>query len=251
MKILIIYHSGVGNTKNVAQWIKNSLETECCIEMYSVERIPRSINYSDFNGIIIGFPTIHTHPTTRIINFIDKLEFLKEPLPIFVYTTYGLYTANTTRIFCKKCLEKNLIPIQVSSYRCPATDGMLLVPRIKLFRTYEKNIKKRIAAESTFFFNMLLNQQMMKHIPRFKFYSILNYPNKLAGQLLTFQIYIHKDKCIKCDKCINHCPTKAMKKGDDDYPFFSKRVCEKCYRCIYNCPKKSLSIGLCNLLLHL
>ena len=63
------------------------------------------------------------------------------------------------------------------------------------------------------------------------------------GHLITFNIYIHQDKCIKCRKCISRCPHNALYSDNNNYPAFIKTKCENCYRCIHNCPKNALSLS--------
>ncbi len=243
VKLLIIYHSGVGNTKQVAEWMRKHLEENNEVEIYSVENLPKLLEYEKYDGVIMGFPTIHTHPTKRIMNFLERTERLKCSIPTFVYTTCGLCSANTLRIFCKRCKEKNFIPIRSASYRCKAIDGILLVPQVRFFSTYERNIRNRIANECDLFVSDLAKKSVIMRIPRFKLYSIMNYPNKLMGQLLTLPIYIHKHRCVKCTQCIIDCPAQAMEMDRVGYPMFNKTKCEKCYRCIHHCPKHALSLS--------
>lgn len=242
MKFLIIYHSGVGNTKQVAEWMKKHLEENSDVDIYSIENLPRQIEYEKYDGVIMGFPTIHTHPTKRMMSFLERTERLKYSIPTFVYTTCGLYSANTLRIFCKKCKEKGFEPIKSASYRCKAIDGILLMPQVGFFSTYEKSIKNRIANECDLFANDIVKKILIIRMPRFKLYSIINFPNKLMGQLITFPIYIHMNKCIKCGKCAVNCPTQAMQMDREGYPIFHKTKCEKCYRCIHHCPQHALSL---------
>jgi ferredoxin len=154
-----------------------------------------------------------------------------------------MYSANTVRIFAKECMTKNIVPIVTNSYRCSAIDGMLLTPSIKRFRKPEKNLDDKINKDCIKFIHKIQVGNDIACIPRFKLYSILNYPNKLAGQYITFPIYLHKSNCIQCRKCIENCPTKAMTKDKDGYPHFVKQKCEKCYRCIHHCNGKALSLS--------
>ena len=73
--------------------------------------------------------------------------------------------------------------------------------------------------------------------------NIQDISHKLIGHLMTFNIYIHQDKCVKCDKCINDCPHHALYKNKENYPAFIKARCENCYRCIHHCPKNALSLS--------
>lgn len=243
MKILIIYHSGVGNTKKVAKLIEANLNQHTKVDCFSIEKIPENIDYSLYSGLVIGFPTIHTHPTKRILQFIEQLELHCNALPVYIYTTYGLYTANTVRIFGKACMKKHMLPVCCASYRCPATDGVLLMPNIHYFRKMDKNITRKINHDCDIFLSKVTTQDLTIKLPRFKLYSILNFPNKLAGHKITFPIYLHKERCIKCDNCIKNCPTFALNRDSKQFPVFDKENCEKCYRCIHHCPQRALSLS--------
>ncbi len=244
MRLLIIYHTGVGNTKMVAERIKRCFEeAENQVYIFSLDQLPETILYSEFDGIVIGFPTIHTHPTKRILHYIDSIDKLEKPMPAFIFTTCGLYSANTVRIFCRKSLIKNLIPIKCASYRCAATDGVLIAPYIKFIGKPEKYLEQKILKDCMIFIDKLKNGKTSAHIPRFKFYSIINYPNKVVGQHITFPIYLHKSQCTKCGKCINDCPSKALVADKESFPQFDRVKCEKCYRCIHHCLNKALSLS--------
>lgn len=242
-KIVILYHSGVGNTKKVAGKIYNHLNKTYYVEMYSVEKIPNTFDINNYDGIVIGFPVIHTHPTKRILEFIDRLNKLSDSKPTFIFATRGLFSANSLKIFAKHCITKNLIPVVHSTYRCPAADGSLIAPFMNIWFTYEKNIDVKIASDSEAFITKIEHDNCKLSMPRFKLYSIINYPNKKLGQLITFRIYVHTEKCNKCGKCIRNCPASALEKSENGYPTFNSKKCEKCYRCIHHCPMKALSLS--------
>ena len=130
-----------------------------------------------------------------------------------------------------------------SEYRSPASDGSLIIPVFKRFFDFEKELQKKIILDCSLFLKLLQQDAPVGYIPRFRFSSILNAPNKLAGQLITFTVHLHSEKCIKCNKCIKNCPHKALKKAPKHYPLFIKKNCENCYRCIHHCPMKALSLS--------
>ena len=99
------------------------------------------------------------------------------------------------RIFAKICRTKNLLPIQSESYRCQATDGCLIAPNMKIWFKHEKGLKERIECNCNTFLDRLV-KPIRERIPRFKLYSILNFPNKFVGQYLYKpSIYVHKSQC--------------------------------------------------------
>ena len=223
MKLLIMYHSGVGNTKLIAEIIKFKLEEKNNVEMYAIEDISDELSIEDYDGLIIGFPTYHGHPSKSILNFMQKIKPLHKSKPAFIFTTCGWFSANTLRIFAKLCVKKKIDPVWHQSFRCIATDGVLLAPFLKCLFFFEKGVIKKIDNVVKCIDNGLKNKREVK-LPRFRLMSIFNYPNKKIGQLTTFNIYINKEKCSNCGKCIKACTLKAM--GNSNMiPMFRFNLC--------------------------
>ena len=133
--------------------------------------------------------------------------------------------------------------MQKTSYRCDATDGVLLAAYISFFKKPEKKLNDKIENDTKKFITRLKEGDLKEKLPRFKVYSILNYPNKWLGQHITFPIYLHQEQCKKCGKCIRECPSNAYKANEEGYPIIQLSKCEKCYRCIHHCPGRALSLS--------
>ena len=236
---LIIYFSGAGNTKAVAEHIKRCA-FKIPSEIYSVENIPYSFSVDNYSAVIIGTPTYHAEPALPLMNFL-KSTHAHRKIPAFIFTTCGLYSENCLRILARECIRHNIIPIHSASYRCSATDGMLLAPFMECWFTNEKNLNEKIQKDLSSFMNKL-RSHAKADIPKAKWYSLLNYPNKMLGKSATFPIYLHKDKCIKCGKCQKNCPQNAISETDS-YPIINKTKCINCYRCIHHCPVLALSLS--------
>ena len=242
-RVLILYHSGVTNTRMVAEKVFHRIYNTFDTKMYSVEQMPCDIELNEYDSIVIGFPTIHATPSKRILEFINGFSKLTKPLPAFIFTTCGLCSANTLRIFAKHCIAKNIIPVLNSSYRCSATDGALIAPWMDILFRHEKGLDEKIDKDCACYIKLIQSNHIQLSVPRFKLYSIINYPNKFLGQHLPIKIYLHKNKCIKCEKCIHNCPSAALTKDNDDYPKYIAQNCEKCLRCIHKCPQLALSLS--------
>lgn len=107
---------------------------------------------------------------------------------------------------------------------------------------HEKRLDDKVENDVSTFIRYC-NRPIIANIPRFKIYSILNYPNKFCGQRFSPQIYIHKKNCISCGKCVKNCPVQCICRDDVGYPYFDNEKCIHCYRCIHHCPKKALSLS--------
>ncbi len=222
-KILILYFSGAGATLNSIKYMQTCINniTGCSAYIHQMENDLEE-NINNYDALIIGTPCYHCSPCNALVSFFSKLPKLTSKIPAMIFNSYSLFSCNTNRITAKIIREKNIITIYDTAYRSPASDGTLITPFIKRFFDFEK---------------------YTGYIPHFKISSIFNAPNKLIGHLMTFNIYIHQDKCVKCDKCINDCPHHALYKNKKNYPAFIKARCENCYRCIHHCPKNALSLS--------
>ena len=242
LKILILYFSGVGTTKRIAELIHSRLSQNCEADIVSIEGndIP---NINIYDSLIIGTPTYHAAPARIVMDYFNVLPRLSNETSAFIFNTRGLCSLNTNRILAMQLQKKNIVTIMDKAYRGPASDGSIIAPFIKRFFEYEKNIKQKIDRDCSAFLELLKKGVLQGYIPRFQFGSIINAPNKAAGQLITLKIHLHKDKCTKCGKCIKLCPHKIFSADENNYPLLNSKDCENCYRCIHHCPSLALSLS--------
>jgi ferredoxin/flavodoxin len=241
-KILIIFFSGAGATKKVAELLSVSLLQKCTVDIFSFEQ-ESAFNITDYDSLIIGTPVYHAAPSKIVTAYFDKMHPLEKQIPTFIFNTRGLWSFNTNRILAKQLQQKNIITIMDREYQSPASDGSLLLPFVKSFFKFEKNLQEKIDSDCAHFISLLHKGSLQSSIPRFRWGSILNAPNKLAGKLITITIYVLRGECVRCGKCIANCSHNAWQKNDDAYPEFVKNKCENCYRCIHHCPSKALSLS--------
>lgn len=241
LKILIIYHSGAGSTKTIAEIYYKMLVS------YDVKIVPIGLefNYSsmeEYDFFVFAFPTYHCEPSSSMQDFIKNMPPLITGKRAFVFTTCGLYTGNTIRIFYKECLRKNIIICGHSEYRAPATDGVLMFPRLEMLYNYEKNIAGRIIEDIKSLKDIIEKNINITKYPPFKFYSILNYPNKRLGKSYKHKIKIIKELCIECGKCIDNCVRGCFEKDETNLKINNKK-CEFCFRCIHHCPTEAIILS--------
>ena len=242
MKILILYFSGVGATKKVSRMMTNQL-SKYEVDIYSVEEQIFK-DFSAYDALIVGTPTYHAEPAKFLMAYIEKLPIQNKQIPTFVFNTKGLASCHNNRILAKALLKKNLITIYEADYIAPASDGLLLVPKMKRFSRFEKDIELKVARDCNHFLQMVQTskKQVTAKLPPPRFSVIINAPNKFLSSFVTVKIHLHQDACIKCDLCIKRCPYDAFAKDELDFPVVIKDRCTNCYRCIHGCPTKALSL---------
>lgn len=65
---------------------------------------------------------------------------------------------------------------------------------------------------------------------------------KTAGDRKKSPVYIYYDWCVKCGICISFCPTKALGKRPDGYPFLEyPDKCIHCETCDRLCPNFAIT----------
>ena len=229
-------------TKNVAERMFTRLSLDCEIDMFSIEN-KDAPSMNEYDALIIGTPVYHGAPPKIVIRYFEMIPRLTKETPAFIYNTCGLASFNTNRLLSQNLYRKNIMTVIDREYHSPASDGTIIAPFIKQFFEFEKDIEKKIDNDCADFLKFLKNVELQGYIPRFRFGSIINAPNKLAGQLITLKIHLHKDKCTKCGHCVEQCPHSVLFTGKDGYPFYNSKDCENCYRCIHHCPNMALSLS--------
>lgn len=239
--VLILYHSGAGSTKMLAEVYFERLKS------YNIDIKPINLSYEystllKYDFFIFAFPTYHCEPSTSMMEFIKGMPGFKQQKRAFVFTTCGLYSGNSVRSFIRECIKKNVVVCGSSVYRAPATDGSLLLPPFSFMFEYENNIICRIGRDIGKIHEIIENNNYGLYCPAFKLYTILNFPNKVLGKAYKHNLRVFKDYCINCRKCIDNCIRHCWKIGKE-YPEHDLRNCEFCFKCIHHCPNNAIGLS--------
>lgn len=179
-KILLLYFSGSGSTKMIAEILELQLKAngyKTDIQEITNELSPEVLIECDF--LILGVPTYNGLPPKTVLSFIEKIPNNRNLKNIFLFATYGLYPVNNLRILAQKLLHKNIKTVGSIGFRGPASDGVLLFPSwIKFMFNYEKNIKLKINQAVSDISSLVDNKKTKQKIPAYKWYAPLDWlPN--------------------------------------------------------------------------
>lgn len=55
---------------------------------------------------------------------------------------------------------------------------------------------------------------------------------------------LSRDRCVKCDLCVEVCPTRVFAPGEDGIPVIARQAdCQTCYMCELYCPADALFVA--------
>ena len=242
MKILILYHSGAGNTKLIAELMFERLNQVHQVEINHINNKYDNDYLYNFDLLIFGFPTHHAAPSLSMTEFVHHLTKFEQQAKSFIFTTYGLYPGNSLRILTKQLNVKNIKVLYYQEFKAPATDGVLLFSdKLKFMFEFERKLDKKINR----FVEQIKDFKKMEQnkIPSYKWYEPLNdiikpfgikYYNKLRSQM-----QIIPDLCTNCNLCVMVCDRSAWV-SNEPIPIFELNNCEFCLECVHKCPTKAI-----------
>jgi len=248
MNVLLLYYSGAGNTKFIANLIENKLvENDHIVKSMKITEKNIELLDNNFDLMILGFPVFFRDAPELVYKIFEKINGNNRPIMVFI--TKGLYSGNVFKYIHKKSLEKNFVPIGFLSILMPGTD--LLTWGIKkhsfaekiLLNIHSLNINKKINK----FIGKINKNKTIKNVST-KWYTLFD--NLVVKKFEIKADNAHKDwigkfsvkeeNCIRCKKCIKECPRENIKLNDGIKLGIN---CDVCLYCINNCPENAINIA--------
>lgn len=241
-KCKIFYFSGTGNTERACKKLSEELEKyDFCVETQSIDEIGE-IKDLEYDVIGIGYP-IHGFNAPSIIDeFVEKLPKVDKK-PLFVVRTGGeplKINDASSMYFMKKALKKGYAFCGDFHYIMPYniifrhTDDMVALMRESLYEKVKEDAKE--IAE--------LRERIPSYPTKARIVAALVRIEHPAIKVIGKGFKVNENKCIRCNKCMNACPTKNISLKNGKYKFGNS--CLGCMRCAFRCPKDALKIGILN-----
>ncbi|HWT73382.1 MAG TPA: EFR1 family ferrodoxin [Mobilitalea sp.] len=237
-KVEIIYFSGTGSTRKVAEQFTASF-TEKNIEAANHELNHRdSYTLKKTDMLVIIYPVYATNAPEPIYDFISKLPYeLRCPAVVISVSGGGEVTPNKAcRLHCINRLEKKGYPV--------VYEQMIVMPSNFLAATPEElaiRLLEVLPLKTNFIINELLSGVISRTRPDLfnRFLSFAGEIEKtaIAGKSYGKQIKVNSS-CNGCGICQKGCPVDNIRIVNKK-PVFDRK-CSVCLKCIYACPKKAL-----------
>lgn len=243
----ILYFSGTGNTRYVANHLKAEFEAKSAkvtlIDMASIS--PSEFNADDYDLIAIGYPMHAFNPIKYAANFVKKLPKMENQKPVFIFQVTGGYEKPSNEIV-KKYLRKNGYKVIYEElFVMPSNMVVYTSAREAVILCYDMEKTATKAVSDIFYGNISLAKiplwlRFVYFINRGEYWSI-----KFLGKLLIAD----KKKCTMCMKCVNNCPVGNISSDGQSIKFGWK--CIFCMKCIYSCPTRAITLrGIPKLILN-
>lgn len=252
MKVLIIYFSGTGNTRKVAEkYVDCFAELGHTAEVVSVDGLPRNKTLTDEfltllnNADIVGFGyPVHAFNAPSVM--LKLAKFLpKQPKAkrAFIFNTSGepLKLNNISSLKLRSMLRRRKFAVFSEYHYC--------MPYNIIFRhTDEMAYKMWNTAELLIPLDV---QQIVDGTPhvlkRVFFGSFIAWVMRCEhwGVRLNGTRYKVGENCVHCQKCINICPTHNITVKKNGQLKFGGN-CLMCMRCAQLCPKNAIKTGWFN-----
>lgn len=234
MKVLIVYFSGTGNTKAIAQAYEKAIKKAGhSVIIASIEDLP-VIPEHDF--LIVGGPIYAGNMPDKLIYWIRKnipINDSKKKAIVFS-SSAGLLNANGVKSIGKKLIKKGYMLVDAATYEMPRNfyiDKYAPTPETQQKQQFENVasaiLKSLNKMDSNILFDLNESVIMIDLLA-----DIFRLMAKSLGK--SFEI---TNKCIACGKCEKDCPQHNI---DYKNKLYSKK-CMMCTRCIHNCPVNAIT----------
>ncbi|WP_195428471.1 EFR1 family ferrodoxin [Clostridium sp. D46t1_190503_E9] len=240
MKGLILYFSGSGNTKFIANKIEEEfVKNGCDIENHSIEE-KINIKSFEYDYLILGFPKYFEYIPQNFMEYInDNLGMSYKEVKTMIFTTGKDKNKICFNELEKILLEKKYKVIVTKNFKMP--DSFIIS---KNYRNVKNNDLDRIYQSSS---NEIKDTVANFLIENYSKEEINNFKATIMKRLYKFKtkdLYKNSYKfsinssCDKCNLCVKVCPTRNIEYIGDDIKF--RDNCIMCCRCMSCCPKNAI-----------
>lgn len=260
--VVILYFSGVGGTKVIAELLGRLLAQriarEC--EVRSIEEEGAADAAARAGFLVLCYPTYFLKPAPAMRDFILSLPPSAEGRRVALVTSYELYTGNSNRVAAGLLGGRGFDVAGAYELRAPGSDVTCVVPDWAcgwLYR-FETRFPRKIA-EIAQRVAALANSlpagdaparssaadlpPAANGIPSPKWYTPLAWPLQvlfLDGFIRwKDRMKVLEERCSGCDLCVRECHRGAWCRTGTGLEHRGE-TCDLCLRCVHHCPGRAI-----------
>lgn len=239
-KIRIVYFSGTGGTKRVANCFENAFKEKGLI--VNKTEIDYKINLlNEKEDLLVLLYPVYSGSSPKIVNQWIKRQNKVENTSCVIISVSGggeISPNTASRVKCKKLLERKGYNVFY--------ENMLIMPCNCIVRTNEDlaiRLFKVLPKKVSDIVNQIIkgNKHIMKPLLIDRFLSLFFNLESIGAKRFGRKIKVN-DNCIGCSLCEKNCPTGNIILKDGKPVFGNK--CIMCLKCLYSCPENALKPGM-------
>lgn len=236
---MIIYFSGTGNSKYVADMLSEQLKDQSINAGQMIKKGIKGEFESELPWIFVA-PTYSWQLPHIFEKFIKESNF-KGTKTAYFFMTCGGDIGNTQAQIKDICSKANLDYKGVGEIIMP--DNYIAMYPVSSEEKSKKIIKKAIPIIQKYIDIIKKNDT----IPHKRIYTTDKIKSSIINPLFykfmakSEKFKVTKDKCISCGKCSNLCPLNNIELVDN-FPKWSN-TCTHCMACISYCPTEAIEYG--------
>lgn len=240
MKGLLLYFSGTGNTKFIAEKIQDDfMKQNYTLHKKSIEDT-KVIYIDNYDFLILGYPIYCMYPPIFFINYVkNNIPPCKEEKQVILFANMAANTKSDFKELEKILNEKNYKVVLTKTFQMPnnyVLDGKYKLTKEHLIEGILNNTINDVHSLVKDFINKNYKKENMMW-PMGKFFKILSISSTkyMNNTVKNFSV---NETCTKCMKCKNNCPRKNISFIDNKIVFNNN--CILCTRCINGCPVNAI-----------
>lgn len=238
-RMALIYFSGTGNTKLIANRIAENLKIQIInIENnYNFEKL-----FSEIETLIIMYPVYYSTPPIIIREFLNKYRENLENKNIMSLVTQMCFSGDGAYVI-RDYLPKSANLIYSRHIDMPSNISNL--PILPFFENFLINFKIHHALKKSDKISIEIKNGNLKTQGNTNFGNKMGLSQRIGGLEKESEkrnnLWID-DTCIACGLCVKNCPVNNL--FIENKIAHSKGSCIFCTRCENICPKKSIRVLL-------
>ncbi len=246
MKVVLFYFSGTGNTERVVKtWKEESEARGIQFDVFKIEEDNFDFSkLNEYDKIGFAYPIHAFNAPENVWRYAKKFPVLENQKKLFILMCSGEYMTinHSSGKKIMRILKKKNIVLESDYHYVMPYNMIFRHTELRAFRMYD-TMKKVVPIDVEYYLVDGVPHLTKKHHLVGWLILLLRIEQWFSG-VNGKAFKINTEKCIKCMKCVNNCPTKNIEYVDGKFKFNNRCLC--CTRCSFNCPVDAFSIGLLN-----